>query len=106
RRNGRQGSGRRTVEKVAGYVVAHGRLLVLTHDDAPLHMTDVHVPAGSIGPGETTDHAVRRELREEHGEETRIFTHLDAAMYDVAPTRPEVGFGALLGEISAAFGQE
>src|SRR5699024_11908321 len=93
------------VEKVAGYVVAHGRLLVLTHDDVPLHMTGVQVPAGSIGPGESPDHAVRREVREETGVETRIVAHLGAAMYDVAPTRPEGGCGALLGEIYAAFGQ-
>jgi len=150
------GPGRRTVEKVVGYVVAHGRLLVFTHDEVPLHITGVQVPAGSIEPGESPAYAVRREVREETGVKTRIVAYLGVAVYDVAPARPELhrrhfylleptqsglpeqwsagesdpsdggeehrwtcwwlpladahvlsaGFGALLGEISAAFARE
>ena len=55
------------VAKAVAYVVADGRLLVLTHRDVPLTVTGVQVPAGTVRDGETPAQAVLREVREETG---------------------------------------
>lgn len=38
----------RVVRKVVGYVVREDKLLVFTHDDIPLEVTGVQVPAGTM----------------------------------------------------------
>jgi len=42
---------RRLVRKVVGYVVRNGKLLVFTHDDVPIEVAGVQVPAGTVEPG-------------------------------------------------------
>lgn len=90
RRNSSRRSGRRTVEKAVGYVVTQSRLLVFTHDDVPLHIAGVQVPAGSIESAESSDQAVRREVLEETGIEAHVVAYLGVTTYDVAPARPEL----------------
>lgn len=86
----RSGPERILVRKVVGYVVRSGRLLVFTHDDAPLEITGVQVPAGTIEPGESPDHAVVREVREETGLAARIVRDLGVDHFDFWPAKPEV----------------
>ncbi|MBN9149838.1 MAG: NUDIX domain-containing protein [Micrococcales bacterium] len=81
---------RRLVRKAVGYVVNDGRLLVFTHDDLPLEITGVQVPAGTIEPGEQPEVAVVREVFEETGIAVRIARALGVDNYDVWPSKAEV----------------
>lgn len=81
---------RRLVRKAVGYVVNDGRLLVFTHDDLPLEITGVQVPAGTIEPGEQPEVAVVREVFEETGIAVRIVRALGVDNYDVWPSKAEV----------------
>ncbi|MGV0870076.1 NUDIX domain-containing protein [Corynebacterium kalidii] len=81
---------RRSVEKAVGYVVHQRNLLVFTHDDFPMEVTGVQVPAGSIAEGESPGDAVVREVREETGLAVRIVRSLGVESYDMWPSKPEV----------------
>ncbi|MFC0421328.1 hypothetical protein CQ017_06625 [Arthrobacter sp. MYb224] len=81
---------RRSVKKAVGYVVHDGNLLVFTHDDYPMEVTGVQVPAGSIAEGESPAHAVVREVGEETGLAARIVRSLGVESYDMWPAKPEV----------------
>lgn len=84
------GPDRRLVRKVVAYVVQDGDLLVFTHDDVPLDVAGVQVPAGSIEPGEAPGTAVVREVLEETRVATRVIRDLGVEVYDVWPSKPEV----------------
>lgn len=84
------GPERRLVRKVVGYVVSEGSLLVFTHDDVPLEVGGVQVPAGTIEPGETPAQAVVREVLEETGLGTRIVRELGDELFDFWPSKPEL----------------
>lgn len=58
--------------KVVSYVVRDRQLLVFSHDDIPLEVVGVQVPAGTIEPGEQPEVAAVREVLEETGVRTRI----------------------------------
>lgn len=81
---------RRRVSKVVAYVVDHDKLLVFTHDDVPVEVAGVQVPAGTIEPGENPADAVVREVREETGIETRVVRNLGLEQHDVWPSRAEL----------------
>ncbi|WP_411266749.1 NUDIX domain-containing protein [Enemella evansiae] len=66
------GPERRAVRKVVGYVVHDRRLLVFTHDQLPLDVLGVQVPAGTVEPGEPPESAVVREVLEETGISARV----------------------------------
>ena len=80
----------RVVRKVVGYVVREDKLLVFTHDDIPLEVTSVQVPAGTIEVDEAPEDAVLREVLEETGLDTRIVSALGMECYDARPTKPEI----------------
>lgn len=80
----------RVVRKVVGYIVRDDRLVVFTHDDIPLVVTGVQVPAGTIEADETPNDAVVREVLEETGLDTRIVSNLGMEQYDARPTKPEI----------------
>lgn len=82
--------GRTIVEKAVCYVVASDRLLVFTHDDVPLAVTGVQVPAGTVHDDESPAEAAVRELAEETGISAEVVRLLGTADYDLAPTRPEI----------------
>ena len=84
------GPQRRLVRKVVCYVVHDGRLLVFTHDDVPMEVTGVQVPAGSIGVTEAPDEAAIREVREETGLRFESVRALGVERYDMWPAKPEV----------------
>lgn len=84
------GPERRLVRKAVGYVVSGGRLLVFTHDDVPLEVTGVQVPAGTIEHGEQPASAVVREVREETGVDAQVVRVLGIERYDVWPSKPEI----------------
>ena len=80
------GPERRLVRKVVGYVVRDRRLLVFTHDDVPLEIAGVQVPAGTIEPSELPEAAVVREVLEETGViacETHSIMFVDVCSQDV-----------------------
>lgn len=81
---------RRRVPKVVGYVVHDNRLLVFTHDDVPIEVAGVQVPAGTIESGENPADAVVREVWEETGIATRVVADLGVDRYDVWPSKAEV----------------
>ncbi len=72
------------------YVVSGDRLLVFTHDDVPLEISGVQVPAGSVEPGETPEEAVVREVLEETGLTSRVVMSLGTEDYGVWPYRAEI----------------
>lgn len=76
--------------KVIGYVVRNGHLLVFSHDDVPLEVVGVQVPAGTIEPGERPEDAVVREVLEETGVRAHVVRALGVERYDVWPAKPEV----------------
>lgn len=78
------------VRKVVGYIVREDNLLVFTHDDIPLEVTGVQVPAGTIEVNEAPQDAVVREALEETGLATRIVSDLGMEHYDARPTKPEI----------------
>lgn len=80
----------RLVRKVVAYVVREGRLLVFTHDNLPIEVAGVQVPAGTIEPGEAPETAALREVFEETGIAASIVRPLGVEHYDVAPAKPEV----------------
>lgn len=80
----------RKVQKAVAYVVRAGRLLVFTHDDLPIEITGVQVPAGTVEPGETPEGAVLREVREETGLAARLIGSLGTERYNVWPYRQEI----------------
>lgn len=84
------GPERTPARKVVGYVVHSGSLLVFTHDDVPLEVAGVQVPAGTIEPGEAPEDAVVREVLEETGLEARIVRDLGAELFDLWPAKPEL----------------
>lgn len=84
------GPERRLVRKVVGYVVRDRRLLVFTHDEVPLEIAGVQVPAGTIEPSEPPEAAVVREVLEETGVRARVVDSLGIERYDVWPSKPEV----------------
>ena len=81
---------RRLVRKVVGYVVRDRRILVFTHDDVPLAIGGVQVPAGTIEASEPPEAAAVREVLEETGVNARIVDSLGIEWYDVWPSKPEV----------------
>ncbi|MFB7250378.1 NUDIX domain-containing protein [Microbacterium sp. NPDC056234] len=78
------------IEKAVCYVIADQHLLVFTHDDVPLDITGVQVPAGSIRPGEAAADAAVRELQEETGLHGRVLREVGIVDYDLAPMRDEI----------------
>jgi ribosomal protein S18 acetylase RimI-like enzyme/ADP-ribose pyrophosphatase YjhB (NUDIX family) len=78
------------VPKVVAYVVRNKQLLVFTHDDVPIEIAGVKVPAGTIEPGEDPADAVVREVKEETGLETRVIGDLGVEQYDVWPSKSEL----------------
>lgn len=84
------GTKRRLVRKAVGYVVRNHELRVFTHDDFPIEITGVQVPAGTIEPSEAAESAVLREVLEETGLVTRIVGALGVERYDAWPSKPEV----------------
>lgn len=78
------------VDKAVCYVISGHHLLVFTHDDQPMDVTGVQVPAGSIRPGEAPAEAAIRELQEETGLHGRVTRALGVAEYDLAPMRDEI----------------
>lgn len=84
------GPERRLVRKAVGYVVHEERLLVFTHDDVPLEVAGVQVPAGTIESAEAPEVAVVREVLEETGRAVRVVGALGVERYDVWPSKPEV----------------
>ena len=80
----------REVHKVACYVVHDEHLLVFTHDDVPITMTGVQVPAGSIRAGESPEEAAIRELFEETGRHGYLIRGVGIQHYDLRPARDEV----------------
>lgn len=84
------GPDRRLVQKVVGYVVRDDRLLVFSHDDIPLEVVGVQVPAGTIEDDEPPAVAVVREVLEETNLQTRVVRALGVERYDVWPSKPEV----------------
>jgi 8-oxo-dGTP pyrophosphatase MutT (NUDIX family) len=80
----------REVEKVVCYVVHDNHLLVFTHDNQPMTVTGVQVPAGSIAPGESPAEAAIRELLEETGRHGQVLRRLGTQSYDLRPARDEV----------------
>lgn len=85
-----RGPERRVVRKAVGYVVREGRLLVFTHEDVPLEVAGVQVPAGTIERGEAPGAAVVREVWEETGLIVRVVGALGVENYDVWPSKPEM----------------
>lgn len=81
---------RRLVQKVVGYVVHDGQLLVFTHDDVALEIAGVQVPAGTLEAGESPAGAVVREVLEETGRRTRVVGDLGVERYNVWPSKDEV----------------
>ncbi|WP_396906972.1 NUDIX domain-containing protein [Mycolicibacterium phlei] len=86
----RYGPERRLVRKVVGYVVQDEQLLVFAHDDVPLEVAGIQVPAGSVEPGEEPADAVVREVAEETGIDVRVVASLGTGEFDVWPSKPEV----------------
>ncbi|WP_460802207.1 NUDIX hydrolase [Microbacterium sp. GXF6406] len=80
----------RTVRKAVAYVVRNEQLLVFTHDDFPMEITGVQVPAGSIEDDESPADAVVREVAEETGLLARIVRPLGVGHYDMRPAKPEI----------------
>jgi 8-oxo-dGTP pyrophosphatase MutT (NUDIX family) len=78
------------IAKVACYVVHDDHLLVFTHDDLPMTVTGVQVPAGSIKPGESPAQAAIRELFEETGRWGQVVRSVGVQRYDLRPARDEV----------------
>ena len=78
------------MRKVVGYVLHDGRLLVFTHDDYPIELTGVQVPAGTIEPSEHPEIAVTREVLEETGVAARVVRTLGVERYDMWPSKSEV----------------
>lgn len=78
------------VEKVVCYLIADEHLLVFTHDDEPMDVTGIQVPAGSIRPDEAPADAAVRELHEETGLHGRVVKALGESDYDLAPMRDEI----------------
>ncbi|GGQ22844.1 NUDIX hydrolase [Streptosporangium pseudovulgare] len=77
--------------KVLCYVVRDGRLLVFRHTGFSYEEVGIQVPAGSIRPEETPEHAALREAREETGfTRFRIVRKLGEVTYDISPYRFEI----------------
>lgn len=77
------------VQKAVAYVVHRGRLLVITHDDVPIEVTGVQVPAGTVEPGEAPAETAVREVFEETGLRARVVRELGTEFYDVRPAKEE-----------------
>ncbi|GAB3555570.1 hypothetical protein GCM10027404_32750 [Arthrobacter tumbae] len=80
----------REVEKAVCYVLHNNHLLVFTHNNVPLTVTGVQVPAGSIKPGESPERAAVRELHEETDRPGQILSSVGVQRYDLRPTRNEI----------------
>lgn len=83
------GPDRRLVQKVVGYVVRNDRLLVFSHDDIPIEIVGVQVPAGTIEDGEVPATAAVREVLEETNLRTDVVRELGIERYDLWPSKPE-----------------
>lgn len=74
--------------KVFAYVTRGQQLLVFEHTDAP--EAGIQVPAGTVEAGETIEHAVLREAREETGLQSLVlvdflgYQRRDMSDYDVS----------------------
>lgn len=66
------------------------KLLVFTHDEVPLEVAGIQVPAGTIDEGETPEAAVVREVLEETGLHTRVVQDLGSEDFDVWPSKAEI----------------
>lgn len=78
-------------DKALAYILNDHRLLVLRYTGQALEHTGLHVPGGTIRPGETPAEAAVRETHEETGVcELKLVTYLGQASYDITPLRPEV----------------
>lgn len=78
------------VLKVVCDVVHDGHLLVFTHDDVPMTVTGVQVPAGTINPGELPEHAAAKEFFEETGRRAQVIRPVGIQRFDMRPGRNEV----------------
>ncbi len=78
------------IAKVACYVVHDGHLLVFTHDEMPMAVTGVQIPAGSVQPGESLKDAAVREFFEETGRHGQVVRGVGSQRYDLRPVRDEV----------------
>lgn len=78
------------MRKVDGYVVRNDRLLVFSHDDIPLEVVGVQVPAGTIEDGEVPETAAVREALEETNLQTRVVRALGVERYDLWPSKPAI----------------
>lgn len=76
--------------KVVSYIVHAGRLLVFVHDDVPLVVAGVQVPAGTVEPGEEPAQAAVREALEETKLHARVVRSLGVMDYDMRPRRNEI----------------
>lgn len=63
---------------------------MFVHDEFPLEVTGVQVPAGSVEPGEDPRDAVVREVLEETGLRARIVRSLGEETYDMSPAKAEL----------------
>jgi len=81
------------VEKVVAYIVRDDAVVAFLHeaDTDPVLESGLQVPAGTVEVGETPEHAVLREAREETGlRGLRVVRFLGDADVDARPARDEV----------------
>jgi 8-oxo-dGTP pyrophosphatase MutT (NUDIX family) len=74
----------RRIEKAFAYITHCDKLLVFRHPNSP--EAGIQVPAGTVEPGETPQHAALREAREETGL-IDLVTHaeLGQSTFDMSP---------------------
>jgi ADP-ribose pyrophosphatase YjhB (NUDIX family) len=77
--------------KVVGYVVKEGKLLVFRHVDFSYEEVGIQVPAGTVKTGENTEHAPLRQLQEETGYSGfKIIKFLGTQNYNCMPEKAEI----------------
>jgi ADP-ribose pyrophosphatase YjhB (NUDIX family) len=80
----------KTVEKTLCYVTYGDRLLVFRHLDYPDTEVGLQVPGGTIKVGESPEHAIVREVKEETDLEISNPRLLGVSEYNLFPYRDEV----------------